>query len=92
MDIGGFLGAMALALPALILLLIFSGALGMLSAAKTVFRDSDGNIVVRAGDKVAWEAEGEHCEGFIAEINNDIALVDLYRGHKKFGDRKTLHL
>lgn len=67
-------------------------ALDGLAKPITVFRDNEGNIIVRKGDKVAWEAEGEHCEGVILEITGEIALVDLYVGYKKFGDRKTLRL
>jgi hypothetical protein len=54
---------------------------------KRVFRGPDGDIIVKAGDKIEWtDASGETMRGCIKEIDGSTAIVDVD------GEEKTLEL
>jgi hypothetical protein len=55
-----------------ILLMLFSDP-------KTIFRNEEGDIIVKAGDKISWQERGIEYRGFIEKIEGDFAIVAIYK-------------
>jgi hypothetical protein len=54
---------------------------------RRVFRDPDGNIIIKAGDKIEWtDSSGETMRGYVKSVDGSTAIVDVD------GEEKTLEL
>lgn len=54
---------------------------------RRVFRDPDGNVIIKAGDKIEWiDSLGETLRGIVKEVDGSTAIVDVD------GEEKTLEL
>ena len=45
----------------------------------TKFRDENGNIVIKPGDKIVWTENNREYKGFVESISGDTAIVALYK-------------
>lgn len=51
---------------------------------QTIFRDKDGNLIIGRGSFIAWDTiGGKHYEGYVEEMDSNVAIVELEDGTKK---------